>query len=74
MNCKEALEKLYEFLDKELDKVPTSEIQRHLDSCRHCWNRFDFEKQLKALVKKFCSKQACPDTLRRRIYALLEKY
>ena len=74
MNCKESLQKLYDFLDGELEKVPKNEIERHLDRCRHCWDRFEFEKQLKALVKKSCCKEVCPDTLRRRIQSLLEKY
>ena len=74
MNCRESLKKLYDFLDGELDKVPKSEIKKHLDACRHCWDRFEFEKRLKELIKKSCCKEACPDTLKRRVKALLEKY
>jgi mycothiol system anti-sigma-R factor len=73
MNCREALAKIYEFLDRE-DSAPLSEIEKHLDRCRHCWDRFEFEKKLKALVKKSCCKEVCPDTLKRRVKALLEKY
>jgi mycothiol system anti-sigma-R factor len=74
MNCKESLKKLYDFLDKELGTAPMGEIEKHLDCCRHCWDRFEFEKQLKALFKKSCCKEACPDALKRRIQSLLEKY
>jgi mycothiol system anti-sigma-R factor len=74
MNCRESLQKLYEFLDGELEKVPTSEIEMHLDNCRHCWDHFEFEKQLKALLKKSCCKEPCSDALRKRVESLLEKY
>jgi mycothiol system anti-sigma-R factor len=74
MNCRESLQKLYEFLDGQMENVPMSEIKKHLDCCRHCWDHFEFEKQLKAMLKKSCCKEVCPDTLRKRIESLLEKY
>ena len=73
MNCKEALNKIYEFLDRDA-AIPLKEIEKHLDCCRHCCDRFEFEKQLKALVKKSCCKEVCPDTLKKRVQDLLEKY
>ncbi len=73
MNCKEALEKIYEFLDKDAN-VPLSAIEKHLDCCRHCWDRFEFEKRLIERVKQSCCKETCSDALRRRIESLLEKY
>ena len=74
MNCRESLKKLYEFLDGDLEKVSRREMKKHLDRCRHCWDRIEFEKKLKALLKKSCCKECCPDTLRLRIEALLKKY
>jgi mycothiol system anti-sigma-R factor len=73
VNCKEALQKIYEFLDKDSD-LPLKEIEKHLDCCRHCWDRFEFEKQLKELVHKSCCKETCSDTLKKRIESLIEKY
>jgi mycothiol system anti-sigma-R factor len=74
MNCRESLQKIYEFLDGEMEKLPMGEIEKHLDNCRGCWDRFEFEKQLKALIQKSCCKEACSDTLRQRIESILEKY
>jgi len=74
VNCKESLRKIYEFLDGDLEKVSSAEIEVHINCCRHCWDRFEFEKQLKTLIKKSCCKEICPDTLRKRIEALLDKY
>jgi mycothiol system anti-sigma-R factor len=73
MNCREALAKIYEFLDKD-GTIPLKEIETHLDWCRPCWDRFEFEKQLKALVQKSCCKETCPDSLKEKIKTILEKY
>lgn len=73
MNCKEALEKIYEFLDKD-DSAPLSAIEQHLDWCRPCWDRFEFEKRLIERIKKSCHKESCTEKLKNRIQSLLEKY
>ena len=74
MNCKESLEKLYEFIDGDLAKAPAGELEKHLDRCRHCWDRFEFEKQLMKRIKSCCCKDLCPDSLRQRIQSLLDKF
>jgi len=73
MNCKESLQKIYEFMDGQLEKTPFSNIEKHLDNCRGCWDRFEFEKRLKEMLQKSC-KMTCSDKLRARIQSLLEKY
>lgn len=73
VNCKEALDKIYEFLDRD-GSIPLSEIEKHLDCCRQCWDRFEFEKRLKERLKSSCHAETCPDALKRRIQDLLEKY
>lgn len=55
MNCEEALKKLYDVIDKEADQTDKKEIQKHLEHCRHCMSRYDFEK----LFRKFVSEKAC---------------
>ena len=74
MNCNESLERLYQYLDSDLEKAPRGEIEKHLERCRHCWDRFEFEKKLIERFKSSCCREKCPDSLRRRIQALLEKY
>jgi mycothiol system anti-sigma-R factor len=73
VNCKEALEKIYEFLDKD-GNIPLSEIEQHLDWCRPCWDRFEFEKRLIERLKKSCHQETCSDSLKQRIQQILEKY
>jgi mycothiol system anti-sigma-R factor len=74
MNCKESLEKLYEFLDGDLAQAPAGELEKHLDRCRHCWDRFEFEKKLLLRVKTSCCKECCPERLLKRIKSLLDLF
>lgn len=51
-NCDEALQRLYEYLDSELDNATSEGIRSHLDDCGHCTRGFDFEKRLKVVVRE----------------------
>ena len=54
MNCQEWYDKLYQILDRDLDQTVWQELEAHMKLCRSCWDRFEFEKDLKARVKKSC--------------------
>lgn len=56
-NCDEALERLYEYLDSELDQVTSEGIRAHLDDCGYCTGGFDFEKRLKVVVRERLSEE-----------------
>jgi anti-sigma factor (TIGR02949 family) len=45
--CEDALRVLAEHLDRELDGTTASQVEQHLDTCRSCWSRAEFEKRLK---------------------------
>lgn len=47
IDCEEALRRLAEFLDHELDATPGAEVERHLEACRSCYSRAEFERRLK---------------------------
>src|SRR6266849_740043 len=44
MNCRECVEHLYEFLDRELTPDVEREIREHLEDCPPCGEQFDFEE------------------------------
>lgn len=50
MNCQEALELLYEIIDKEADDVDVKEVESHLSSCRHCFELFRIEKSVQDFI------------------------
>ena len=50
MTCDEALRLLAVFLDGELHGGPHAAVERHLDVCRSCYSRAEFERRLKAEI------------------------
>lgn len=44
IDCEEAVRRVYEFLDGELDQRTTERIRRHLEVCRRCYPYFNFER------------------------------
>jgi mycothiol system anti-sigma-R factor len=66
-NCDEALNELYTFLDGELTDARRTRIRTHLDDCSPCLEMFDFEAELRIVIKHKCQEQV-PDALRQRIF------
>ena len=52
MTCKEAIEQLNEFLDKELDGANYSKIRQHIDMCHKCCEKFEFEQSIKKVIRE----------------------
>lgn len=67
MTCEEAVKKLYDYLDKELDKAASEQLDRHLDICRACCDHFEFERKMKSLIQNSCFQQKAPLVLKSRI-------
>lgn len=72
LTCEEVVEQLFTFLDKELDDASSAEIQRHLDRCRECFTRAEFESRLRAKVREAAAATA-PEHLHRRIRRMLDQ-
>ena len=56
-NCDEAMERLYEYLDEEMDDATAEGIRSHLDDCGGCHDSFDFERRLKVVVRERLSEE-----------------
>jgi mycothiol system anti-sigma-R factor len=65
-DCREALHRIYHFLDGELTSVRRHEIETHLDGCSPCFQMYGFETELRRVVHDKC-RDAVPETLRQRI-------
>ncbi|MPZ63370.1 MAG: mycothiol system anti-sigma-R factor [Propionibacteriales bacterium] len=64
--CSEVLRDLFLFLDREMEEASCGEIQRHLDECGPCLQKYELEQLVKSLVARSCDEHA-PDTLRERV-------
>ena len=72
MTCKEAVRNLYPFLDQELDSRKSRAVRRHLDLCRSCCTKFEFERALKALLREKAREGEVPPSLRQRVATLIK--
>lgn len=70
IDCRDVMEKLYEYIDGELDEQTVKKIRRHLKLCKKCYPRYDFERAFLAFLKEHGRLKAPPE-LRRSIFARL---
>ncbi len=70
-DCNETLRELYGYLDGELSDADRAHIQGHLDDCSPCLEAYDFEAELRHVVRNRCVDQV-PDSLKDRIARALE--
>jgi anti-sigma factor (TIGR02949 family) len=70
LDCRAALDHLYEFLDGEVAPTDHEQIAQHLQECGPCLAEFDVERVVKALVARSCCEVA-PSQLRSRLVAEL---
>ena len=50
MTCEEAIRSLAAYLDDELAGDVQRNVERHLEFCRTCYSRAEFERRLKAEI------------------------
>jgi len=66
VDCNQILDRVYVFIDHELDNASSDQIQTHLDECGPCLREVDLERMVKALVARSCAERA-PVELRQRV-------
>jgi mycothiol system anti-sigma-R factor len=65
-DCSEVLDRMFFFIDNELEQADCAQIQHHLDECWPCLEKFDLERTVKSLVARSCSEHA-PESLRDKV-------
>jgi mycothiol system anti-sigma-R factor len=71
IDCREAVRRMWAYLDHALDRGPTEEFETHLEACQRCCGELEFSRHLKEMAAASGS-ETMPDPLRRRIELLLE--
>jgi anti-sigma factor (TIGR02949 family) len=64
-SCEDAIRLLADHLDRELDREARSEMERHLERCRTCWSRAEFERRLRASLAELGSAPVRPGLIAR---------
>lgn len=67
IDCQDALEELYEYLDGELTPARADEVRQHLHACAPCLAVSDFEAAFIRFIEARAKGACAPEELRRRI-------
>ena len=71
-DCNETLRELYLYLDGQLTEDDRLHIEQHLNDCSPCLEAYDFEAELRLVVRSRCV-DSVPAALRSRIAKALER-
>lgn len=63
--CREAVERLWTYLDRALDRTKEAELEQHLGLCRHCCGELEFAKQVREKLKDTADTPLTPDAKER---------
>ncbi len=73
IECEEALRRLAEYLDGELGEREGARVRRHLETCRSCWSRAEFERRLRTRLTELREGEVS-DEFEERIRRLIGRF
>ena len=73
MTCEEALRLLAAYIDGELSAAVKDDVHRHLDACRNCCSRAEFERGLKTQLAALGATPVRPE-LENRVRSLISEF
>jgi mycothiol system anti-sigma-R factor len=71
ISCVEALEKLYEYLDGELDGASHRDVQHHFSVCKRCYPHLQLEERFLDLLHEAGGEVNTPAHLKDQVLELL---
>ena len=72
VDCTEAVQELYHYLDGELTEERRSEIRIHLEWCGPCGGAAEFEAELRRVIASRCQDRV-PESLIHRVAQAIER-
>jgi anti-sigma factor (TIGR02949 family) len=73
IECKDALERLYEFLDGELESSSAEEVEQHFRLCQRCYPHLAMEESFREALRRAQGGGAVPPELMDRVLRSLEE-
>jgi mycothiol system anti-sigma-R factor len=67
MDCADALNRVYLYLDGEIDSTTVAAAKSHLAACAPCLREYGLEEEVKRLVRRACGCEDLPSGLRERV-------
>lgn len=65
--CLETVERLADYLDRELSDTESAEVEHHLSTCERCLKRFQFEAAVLDDLRGKLRRVPVPETLAERL-------
>jgi len=72
VDCDEAVQQLYHYLDGELTEERRARISEHLDLCRPCTGAAQFEVELRVVIASRC-RDHVPESLIQRVAEAIDE-
>lgn len=73
VDCAEAIEKVYFYLDGEMTDEDCATLRRHIEDCAPCLREYGLEQAFKALVARSCGCETTPPDVRERLLVKLRE-
>ena len=72
ISCEEAVERLWDYLERELRDGRRAEIEQHLAFCRRCCGELEFAQELRAFLAE-AARPRLPDDVEGRLVAFVDE-
>lgn len=69
-HCEETLNRLYEYIDRELDENSAAFVRAHVDDCPPCGGAYSFEERLLVVIRTGL-REEIPEVVVERIRAAI---
>lgn len=67
IDCKQALLKLFDYIDGELNPTDYAEVEEHLKNCKHCFGKAEFQRMTKRIIREKAGNESVPVELKNSI-------
>lgn len=68
--CEVVMQRLWAFLDGELDAAASEQVREHLEMCTRCYPHYDFQRTYFLMMQRLAERQDSP-VLRSRVFQAL---
>lgn len=72
-SCRETLDRLEDYLDRELSANEVKKVEQHLKLCRQCTKKFAFEARLLEEMRAKINRIRMPSDLKDRVFHALQQ-
>ncbi len=73
LSCEQVVQEIWVFLDGRLEEGDLIHFRQHMELCRACFTRIEFERALRESIREK-THHTCPERLKMRVQKFLENF